>query len=226
MSTPVMFLSGAGLPSWAWDDVRRALDVESRVADYPRRPGAGLADYAEAVLEQVPWPSYSLVGHSIGGVVAAEVVSRAGGAVTGVVGVASVVPEPGGSFVSALPFPQRLLLPVILRVFGTKPPDGALRKGQGAGLDAETADRMVAGFEPESRQLYTDRVSTHVYPARTGYVLTTDDHELPLPLQETFAKRLGAGWTRRLPTGHLPMLQDPAGLAAALAQFRSATMEA
>jgi len=49
------------------------------------------------------------------------------------------------------------------------------------------------------------------------HVVTTDDRELPVALQETSAVELGAEPTR-LATGHLPMLQKPAELVALLAR--------
>lgn len=215
MTLPLLFLSGAGLPAWAWDDVRRRLPTESRVAQYPGGR-AGLADHAEAASAAVSdWPAYGLVAHSIGGVVAAALVARDPSRVRAVTAVCAIVPQPGSSFVGALPRPQRWLVGSIVRLLGTKPPDSAIRSGQCHGLDDDVADKVVADFAPESRRLYLDPTPARTWPPAVTYVATAADTDFSLALQHRYAAELGAVPTT-LPTGHLPMLQDPAGLAALL----------
>ena len=216
--SPIVFLSGAGLPSWIWDEVRGRLDVESVVAEYPRRADATLRDYAEAVLSQVGWPRFTIVAHSIGGVVAAEVVALAPERVDGVLGVAASVPSVGTSFLGALPFPQGAVVGLVMRVAGTQPPDKAIR-GLCGGVAEEEAARIVADFAPESQRLYRDPVSERELPARRGYVVTGNDTQFPPALQEKYAAELGGGWRRDLATAHLPMLEDAAGMAAAIDEF-------
>ncbi len=139
--------------------------------------------------------------------------------VAGVLGVAAVWPRPGRSFTAALPLPQRWLLPVILRLVGTRPPEQQLRSGLGAGLPAETVDRLVADFRPEARGLFVTPPPAGEAPERAGYVHTTEDRDMPRALQHSYAEALGAGFRRELATAHLPMLADPAGLTAAIADF-------
>ncbi len=211
MTGPILFLSGAGLQPWIWDDVRAALDIETRVARNPG-PRAGLAGHADAALATAEgWERFRVVAHSIGGVVATALVAREPARVSGVVGVCAVVPEAGSSFLGALPVPQRQIMGLAIRLLGTRPPESSIRKGLAAGVDEEVAARIVADFAPESKALYRDRVPGRTFPAAT-YVLTGQDREFPAALQERYAVRLGAAVTR-LETGHLPMLQDPAGLA-------------
>lgn len=225
---PVLFLGGAGLPGWIWDDVRAALPAgtDSAVATRPGDRGASLADRVGYVAREAPWPAFAVVAHSIGGVVAAGLLADHPGRVTGVLGVAAVVPAPGGSFLRSLPVPQRLVLGAVLRVAGTRPPEKAIRSGLTAGLPPATADRIVAEFEPESARLYRDRVGPRTLPAHRGYVHTSADRELSPAVQEASARRLDAGWTRTLPTGHLPMLEAPAELADAVAGFLAAAPRA
>lgn len=208
MTTPVLFLSGAGLPAWIWDDVRAMLPVESTVARYPKGR-ASLADAAQVVSAQLAgWPTFHLVAHSLGGTVAAAIIEHEPERVVSLTAICAVVPRPGSSFTGSLPFPQRLVLPMLMRLFGTKPPDSAIRSGVGAGLPKATTERLVNDFDPESRRLYTDRVGLGLtWPRNTAYLLTTED-DLMVPLQERFANDLGAKPTR-LATGHLPMLTHP-----------------
>jgi hypothetical protein len=81
-----------------------------------------------------------------------------------------------------------------------------------AGVDASTADRVVAEFAPESRRLYLDPAPTQTWPVDVAYVQTTEDREFPAAVQEGYAAALGAA-VRPIPTGHLPMLQDARRLA-------------
>lgn len=216
MPVPVLLLSGAGLPAWSWDAVRALLpDVDTVVAERPRGPRVSLAQCADAVAAAAPEPVFSVVAHSLGGVLAAELLARHPQRVAGVLGVAAVVPRPGRSFAGSVPLPARLLLGPLLRLAGTRPPVSALR-AMAEGLDAETVDRLVAAFDPEARRLYVDRTSPWAWPPVAGYLATGRDREVVPAVQATSAQALGARWTEELPTGHLPMLEDPAGVARAV----------
>lgn len=113
---------------------------------------------------------------------------------------------------------------MVLRLAGTRPPEKQLRAGLGAGLPAETTDRLVAEFTPESRALFVTPAppAPAGWAGRRGYVRTTADRDVPAALQDRSAAALGATYERELATGHLPMLSDPAGLGAAVAGFTGA----
>lgn len=217
MTTPLLLLSGAGLPAWIWDEVRAELPVETRVVDHPRGT-ASLAEYAAAAAATADgWESYGVVAHSLGGVVGSELLAQQSDRITGFLGVAAIVPAAGSSFLGALPSPQRHVVSLAMRLLGTRPPAKSIRNGLAAGLSAEQADRIVADFAPESQRVYRDPVSPRAFPAASGYVLTEQEKEFPVPLQEKYAAELG-GPIHRIPTGHLPMLEDPAALAAVVAR--------
>ncbi|MEV6276903.1 alpha/beta hydrolase [Nocardia sp. NPDC051832] len=216
--SPILFLSGAGLPAWIWDEVRAGLSVESVVASYPESSDASLREYAEAALEQAPGTAFTLVAHSIGGVVASEIAAIAPDRVEGLFGIAASIPAAGTSFLGALPFPQRHIVSLAMRVAGTRPPEQAIRSLASGLGEAETA-RVVSDFDPESQRLYRDRVSPRRFPTRTGYVVATADREFPAALQRKYAAELGAEFQRELPTGHLPMVQDPTALTQMLKEF-------
>ncbi|NIK55285.1 alpha/beta fold hydrolase [Kribbella shirazensis] len=216
MNSPLLFLSGAGLPAWIWDDIRAALPVETSVAAYPR--AGSLRDYATKVLAEAP-ERFVVVAHSIGGVIGTQLVAQAPSRVLGFVGVAASIPQPGQSFLGALPFPNRLLVGAVMRLAGTRPPAKVIRSGLATDLDDEQAARIVKEFSPESQRLYRDAVGDHRFPELRGYVQTTADKELPAALQTGYAANLGTTSVRSLPTGHLPMLADPNALAAALQEL-------
>jgi len=221
MTTPLLILSGAGLPAWIWDDVRAALpaDQATSVASYP---GTGsLRDYVGKVLAEAP-ERFIVVAHSIGGVIGSQLVADAPDRVEGFIGVAASIPKPGQSFVGALPFPNKLIVSAIMRLAGTRPPAKAIRSGLASDLDDEQAARIVKEFSPESQQLYRDPVGDRRFPALRGYVQTTNDKELPPALQATYAATLHATSVQSLQTGHLPMLAAPDALAAAVQGFLGA----
>lgn len=233
---PVLLISGAGLPSWIWDTTREALapSRETAVAARPEGVAAGgagsaagvsLAEYAEAALASAPWERFAVVAHSSGGVVGAELARLAPGRVSALLGVSAVVPGPGGSFVSSMPFPNRLMLDLVMRIAGTRPPDSVIRGGLTAGLEEEVmVDRVVADFVTEAPALFRGRAGQGPLRQRRGYVLTTRDRALSQSLQRRFATNLFAQdqnvpWQEPLDTGHLPMLEDPRSLAHLVSRF-------
>ncbi len=226
-SVPVLFLSGAGLPAWIWDHVRGELaDVAiTDVARYPRGGDMSLAHYADALAAQVPWPRLAVVAHSIGGVVAAELVARHPRRVAGILAVAAVIPRPGHSFIRSMPLPNRLVLGTVLRVAGTRPPATVLRSGLAAGVSEAIGDRIITDFDPESVGLYRDASSARTMPGPRAYLYTSEDKEVPPATQRRSAENLGAAWTTQVSTGHLPMLQDPAAVSRAVRRLM-ATIEA
>lgn len=126
-------------------------------------------------------------------------------------GVSAVVPRPGSSFVRTLPLPARAVLPVVLRVAGTRPSEAALRRGLATELPPATVDRLVTDFAPESRRLFTDRVTAAADVVRQprGYLCTTADREVALALQRRSAATLQAQWTDAVDGGHLAPLEHP-----------------
>ncbi|WP_280395650.1 alpha/beta hydrolase [Nocardia brasiliensis] len=228
----ILFLSGAGLASWVWDEVRTTLPVESVVAAYPKRADARLRDFAGSALAQAPDGAFTIVAHSAGGAVAGEIVAVAPERVDGLLGIAASFPVAGASLLSALPVPQRVLSGLRMRVVGTRPLQREIRSRLCADLDDSDIGsivaeyeigRIIADFEPESQYLYRDRASPRTFPACCGYVVTTMDRQLTEALQHKNAAELGAGFRREIPTGHLPMVQVRASLARIVQEFAACT---
>ncbi|MFT4228029.1 alpha/beta fold hydrolase [Micropruina sp.] len=220
----ILFLSGAGLLAWIWDDVRDRLrdSYETQVAPRPVGGATGIRRYADAAIGSAPTERFAIVAHSAGGVVGAEVMRLAPGRVTGLLGVCAIVPRPGDSFLTAMPAPNRWILSTAMRLAGTRPPESAIRKGLAHGLDGRVTDRLIDDFTPESQSYYRERVGEYRTADVRGYVSTTEDREFPVALQRGFAANLGATWQRELPLGHLPMLENPEVLAETIAEFLDA----
>jgi pimeloyl-ACP methyl ester carboxylesterase len=226
--TGFALLPGAGLGPWIWRDVAPLLRFPHLACDYPGRSGrdstAGkrLADYADHVVRQIAgWDveGVILVAHSIGGVVALPVAEALAPRIRGLVGLSAVVPADGGSFVSALPLPRRVLIGTMIRLLGTRPPASVIRAGVAGDLTDELAAELVERFTPEPRRLYTDPAASPVPSVPLLYVRTTDDRELPPHLQDRVIEQLGTARVVDLASGHLSMLGAPAALADVLNDF-------
>ncbi|MGG4105843.1 alpha/beta hydrolase [Paenibacillus lautus] len=224
-----VFIHGAGLNGGVWDFVVEGLGHPCLKVDYPLRDGAeisghhlALEDYVNHMAEQVrTWGTnkFVIVAHSLGGVLAIELASRFTGRVAGFVAIGAAIPKRGGSFVSALPFPLRVIMPIILKTAGTKPPGSAIRTGLCSDLPEEVASRIVAEFVPEARRVYTDRVQASIPDVPKLYVKLTQDKEFGLSMQESMIANLSADGVESLSTGHLPMLSDPRGVRRVLEGF-------
>ncbi len=214
----IAFLSGSGLPAWAWNGVRDELRMPTYVVDYLKGE-ASLAQHARAVLDGSGHVRLILVAHSLGGVVASQICAIAPDRIAGVIGVSAAFPPPGRSFLDTLPRRERLLMTAALRLSGTRPPASVLRRGYADELDDDTAGRLVSGFEAESRRLFTDPVGSPSFPSARGYVLTSRDRQSSPERQESYAVRLGATCRRELDAGHWPMLSRPTELGALLREF-------
>jgi pimeloyl-ACP methyl ester carboxylesterase len=206
-----------------WNDSIDALSESfpAAVAQRPSNDGATLHDYALAALESAPWDNFVIVAHSLGGVVGAELARLAPERVSAFLGVSAVIPKTGASFVTSMPFPNRIILNLAMRISGTRPPDSALRK-LAAGVDEGTAKRLIDEFAPESLNVYTDKIQGHAFPAKRGYIVTSQDNELPENLQKRFVSNLDPIWRDSMPTGHLPMLAAPVDFAEKVKLFAQA----
>lgn len=218
----ILFISGAGLPTWIWDDVQQMLGDRHQVAIAARPArltGAALRDYAVAAIASAPAGKFTVVAHSSGGVIGAEIAGLAPERVSAFLAVAAVIPKPGGSFLSAMPAPGRWVMGAGMRFAGTRPPAAAIRRGLAHGLDEQTTGRIIADFIPESLGLYRDGTTRQSWSGRRGYVFTEKDRGLPIAVQRRSAQRLGHDWVDHLDTGHLPMIENPRALAGSIAEF-------
>lgn len=222
-------IHGAGLGGWIWREVTPRLEHPALAVDLPGRSGstAGgknrtLDAYAASVEREIherPVRRVVLVAHSIAGVVALEVAGRLGDRLVGLVAVGAAIPEGGGSFLSVLPMPQRIIMAGVLRLLGTRPPESAIRRSLCGDLAPGISDEVVRRFSPESRSLYFSRTDAAVPDVPAFYVRLTADKEFGVPLQDRMAANLRANRVTDIACGHMPMLSEPGALARILDQF-------
>lgn len=227
--TGFVFIHGAGFEEKIWNDVVEGLDHPWFLIKYPFREkeknsrlDLHLEDYVTYIVKQLKtWEveSFIIVAHSLGGVFALRLAEELPDRVAGFAAVGAAIPKNGGSYVSILPFPKRRLSSVILKKWGTKPPESAIRKGLCNDLSENQAAAIVEGFIPEAFHVYTERTESGIPPVPRLYVKLTKDREFNKALQKKMIKNLSPQSVQQLETGHLPMLSDPEGLRRILLTF-------
>jgi len=227
MSTPprsvIIYISGAGLSSAIWDGVRAKVTVKDAALTHTRDNTASLESIVQEALAQldaIQARQYVLVAHSLGGVLGVELARKLGNKLGGFIAVSATVPAPGKSFVSTLPFPQRLLMPIILKLAGTKPPASAIRKTLCSGLTDAQADTIIKTFTPEPRKLYVGKTSSDkLPPTKYAYIRTLNDKQVPPQLQSSMAQLLPDVIITDIAGGHLSMVSHPDELANSINSF-------
>ncbi|CAH1221811.1 2-succinyl-6-hydroxy-2, 4-cyclohexadiene-1-carboxylate synthase [Paenibacillus plantiphilus] len=225
-----VMLHGAGLGAWIWQDTVSRMEHPVLAIDLPGRGKHAntltkeltFQQYVEAVLAEVD--SFNprkliLVCHSISGLIGLEIASLRKDRIVGFIAVGAAIPSGNGSFLSCIPGMQRAFLSVMLAVAGTKPPASAIRSGLCSDLDDHLAARVVERFVPESRKIYTEKLTRRGTPHNALYVLLKQDRQFQPSLQKRMAENLQASETAELDSGHLPMLSKPEELAQICKQY-------
>ncbi|GAB4265036.1 MAG: alpha/beta hydrolase [Pararhodobacter sp.] len=183
----------------------------------------GQPEYVEAALERLrAGPPAMLVGHSMGGIVVAQVASRAPELVTMAVFVAALLPRDGESLLDLIrrqdaPGVQAAVRPGPAR--GTTVLDPAVAA---ASLfpDARPADaaRALAAMGPQSNKAQTDKavIGPGFRRVPRAYVLCTEDRVVTPALQRAMIAATPCEAVFELECGHVPQLTQPAALASIL----------
>jgi pimeloyl-ACP methyl ester carboxylesterase len=226
MSSPairprIILVHGAWVGPWEFEPLVQILRGDGWDVDAVALPSTGstegmLADAAAvtAAIERAGGPVV-LVAHSYGGVP----VTQAGNhpAVRRIVYVAAFALDAGESVLSAMG--------------GEAPPfwgvgDDQVTLGHSReeridmlaadmppGVPRAASEQLADMFQPQSLRAFTDALTEVAWRSRPAtYVLTEKDAVLPPFVQEGFAARSGAEIIR-VPHGHAPFQEDPAGFA-------------
>lgn len=225
----MIFIHGAGLGSYIWRDLEPKLHALPLMIDLPNRNGRpkanaqlSLQDYVAAVVsavDQAAPEKLVIVAHSVGGLIGLKVAEHFSARVIGFVGIGAAIPSSGCSFASCFPFPQKYVLPILLRLAGTKPPESTIRQNLCHDLSESQTQQVIDNFTPESSRLFTEAIHYTLPHADKLYISLSDDRELPLTVQNRMADNLQSDEAMQLNSGHMPMLRSPNQLATALNEF-------
>lgn len=225
----LVLIHGAGLNSSIWDELKSEINQTFLTIDFPNRKISDNAnqtltfdDYVNSTIEQIKkWDTknFIIVAHSIGACVGLKVAEQFKNELKGFVAIGSVIPTSGSSFISSLAFPQKMIMPIILKLFGTKPPKKSIEYELCNDLTDEQTTKITTEFTPEAKRLYTTKINFSLPNTKRLYIQLTNDKSMPFALQNKMAKNLNANKIEIIDSGHLPMLSKPKQLATSLSAF-------
>jgi pimeloyl-ACP methyl ester carboxylesterase len=210
----IVWIHGAGLQSKIWEKAAKQLNYPTLSVSFPieNRKQMRLKDYSSYIQQRLnTWEveKFVIVAHSIGGIIGLELASMFPDRLVGFVAVGAAIPREGESFLSLFPYAKRHMMRLLLHVFGTKPPETAIRKGLCNDLTRDQADEVVHSFVPESIYLYTDLLRVSVPNVEKLYVKLSDDQEFLPSFQDQMIGHLDPQRIESIDTGHLPMISNP-----------------
>ena len=231
----IILIYGAGLGSYIWNDLKPNLNFKSLMIEFPNRNADDKAnsklsfeDYVSKAIsdtENFEKQKVIIITHSIGGLVGLRVAEHLKDKTIGFVGIGSAIPKNGKSFVSCLPFPQKLIIPLIMKLAGTIPPKSAIENGLCNDLNPSQTKKVVEQFTAESQYLYTENSKTKIPNIKKLYVELTNDKEFSESVQKKMAENLNCKNIVTIESGHLPMLSVPEKLAGILNEFIDSCIE-
>ena len=225
----IVLIHGAGLGSFIWDDLKPLIKNPVLTIEFPNREVGDKAnnnltfdDYKKSAVEQIEkWEidNFVIVTHSIGGCIGLSLTDYFTKKIVGFVAISSAVPTNGNSFISCLPFPQSFLMPLILNLLGTKPPQKVIEQSLCNDLTVEQTSEIVKRFTPEAKLLYTTKVDYKNLDIKTLYIKLNNDKAFPVQLQDKMIKNLTTEKVVTLDSGHLPMVSKTKELSEILNNF-------
>ncbi|WP_411821421.1 alpha/beta fold hydrolase [Leptospira sp. 'Mane'] len=234
--TQFVLIHGAGLGAWIWRDVISKLKYSSIALEFPNRKQENSKqqnaihlkweDYISYLKDQIETHSHPkskliIVTHSLGGVLGLELSEQLKDRVNGFIGISASIPKDGGSFVSSLPYPNKLIIGTIMKLFGTLPPEMSIRERLCDELTSDQTEEIVQNYSPESKDLYFSKINVGLPHVPRLYIRLENDKEFDLPTQNRMISHFAPDHIIDLESGHLPMLSQPKTLAAILNSFAS-----
>jgi len=234
----VLLIHGAHHGAWVWDDLAPLLDLPHLAVSLPGRvstatPPAPLRSLtlgdlitaAAADLGATGWDRAVIVGHSLGGAVAAGLAARAPQRAHHLILIAADVPDPGRCALDSWPAGLRWLprAALALRRGGSQAPltmpARRARRGLANDLDEAQARRLLSRLVPDTPGFLTSPMPGAAMPPGLprSYLVTRRDRVHKPRRQAATAARLRAAIIE-FDSGHDPMLSQPAAVAAVINQ--------
>ena len=235
-----VFVHGAFGGAWCWDGVRPQLEAAGHTVETLDLPGSGddqtpaagatLESYAGRVCEVLGSRAGQalLVGHSMGGVVVTQAAARCPEKIASLVFVCAFMPANGQSLLALAGQPEGADDQIQANVAIEGDPPVAVLS------DEAIADAIYNCCTPEQRALGVARnrpqpVAPFATPVAVdddalakiprSYVITTEDHSIPLALQRRMVSEHPCRRVVELETDHAPYLSATGELVAALVDF-------
>ena len=225
----IILVHGAWVGAWEFGPLEQILRGRGWEVDALDLPSTGTTESMfqdaaaiSAAIDRAGGPVV-LVGHSYGGVP----VTQAGDhpAVERIVYVAAFALDAGESVITSMggSLPE---------MWGIA--DGQLTMGRSRdervdliaadmppGVPREASEQLADLFRPQSLPSFSDELSNVAWRVKPAtYILTENDGVVPPAFQESLAVRTGAEIVR-IPNGHAPFQEDPAGFADLLERLSS-----
>lgn len=234
----ILLIHGAHHGAWVWDDLAPLLELPYLAVSLPGREGIAspraslgaltlddLIACAAAGLDRTGWDRAVIVGHSLGGAVAAGLAARAPQRAHHLVLIAANVPGPGRRALDSWPAGLRWLprTALALRRGGSQAPltmsPRRARRGLANDLDQAHARRLAGRLVPETPGFLTSPMPDAALPPDLprSYLVTRRDRIHNPRRQAATATRLGAT-VIEIDSGHDPMLSQPAVVAQVINQ--------
>lgn len=227
--TGLVLIHGAGLGNYVWDKLTPMLQYPVLAIEFPNREKHDKAnadytfdDYIQPASEQIKaWQMEKivLVTHSIGGCIGLSLADTFADKLVGFVAIGASIPSNGQSFADCFNFPMNYLLPLILKLVGTRPPKKAIQAQLCNDLTELQSAEIIRRFSPESRDLYVAKISYKPLQVPKMYIQLSNDKVFTMPMQVAMASRLSSAKIATLASGHLPMLSQPSDLSTLLNDF-------
>jgi pimeloyl-ACP methyl ester carboxylesterase len=223
----IILVHGAWVGPWEFEPIVQILRDDNWDVDAIDLPSTGSteglladADAVTAAIERADGPVV-LVGHSYGG----APITQAGAhpSVERLVYVAAFALDSGESALAAMGG----VLPDAWGVDNGQVTMGRTREERvemiasdmPPGVPREVSEQLADLFRPQSLRSLIDELTEVAWRTKPStYILTENDGIVPPPFQESLAARSGAD-VIRIPHGHAPFQEDPAGFAALLARI-------
>lgn len=230
-TTGIVFISGAGLNRFLWDELKEMMEHEHPVLiidslDDKDSAKSDSKQSLESYLKQTVkviknWKinNFIIVAHSVGGVVGLKLAREFKNELKGFVAISCVIPKNGQSFFSALPLYQRVLYSLLLRFIEVSYVKKIMKTGIFGDLEEKEAVRIIQAYTKGKKAFFNTSVKYEVPDTDRLYIKLINDRLMSSKVQDTMIDNFKATKIDTLEGGHFPMLSNTERLASVLHDF-------